>query len=48
MPYLLALALTLAVEVPIYVLALRVARLLPIRRAVVIAVGVNVATHPVV
>ena len=47
-PYLLALALTLAVEVPIYVLALRVARLLPIRRAVVIAVGVNAATHPVV
>jgi len=28
--------------------ALRVARLLPIRQAVVIAVGVNLATHPVV
>ena len=46
--YPLALGLTLAVEVPIFVVALRVARLLPIRQAVVIAVGVNLATHPVV
>jgi len=46
--YLLALALTVAVEVPIFVVALRAAHLLTIRRAVVIAVGVNLATHPVV
>jgi len=47
-PYLLALALTLAVEVPVYAVALRAAHLLPLGRAVVVAVGINLATHPVV
>lgn len=47
MTYAVALALTVAVEVPLYVsglLALRLARPL---RALVVAVGVNVLTHPV-
>ena len=45
--YLGALALTLAVEVPLYTLALRYAWGLPTGRAVRLAAGVNLATHPV-
>lgn len=45
-PYALALVVTLTVEVPIYVLVLRAAGLLP-RRRVLAGAGVNLATHPV-
>jgi hypothetical protein len=43
-----ALALTLAVEVPIYAAALRAARLLPIGPAAVVGLAVNLVTHPFV
>jgi hypothetical protein len=45
--YLVALALTLAVEVPLYTLALRYAVGVGVRRAVCLAVAVNLGTHPV-
>jgi len=45
--YLLALALTLAVEVPLGTLALRYGSRIPARRAARLCVGVNLATHPV-
>jgi len=48
MPYPLALALTLAVEVPVYVVALRAAGLLTGWRALAVAVAANLATHPLV
>jgi len=48
MPYPQALALTLIVEVPVYVLAMRGARLISGWRAVAVAVGVNLVTHPLV
>jgi len=48
MPYPVALALTQLIEVPIYVVVLRRAGLLPTGRAVAVAVGVNLVTHPVV
>ena len=48
MQYLLALAITLAVEVPLYVVVLRLARLLPLRLSLAGAVGVNLLTHPLV
>jgi hypothetical protein len=41
-----ALLITLAVEVPVYAVVLRFARLLPGWRGVAAAVGVNVVTHP--
>lgn len=47
-PYAQALALTLAVEVPVYMVALRWAWLLSWRRALAMAVGVNLVTHPLV
>lgn len=47
MPYPLALAVTLAVELPVYALALR-ALGLSLVRAAVAAVAVNLLTHPVV
>jgi hypothetical protein len=46
-PYPLALVITLAVEVAIYLVVLRAARLLPGWRGLLAAVGVNLATHPV-
>jgi hypothetical protein len=46
--YPVALALTLAVEVPVYLVAFRVAGLLPGWRGVGAAAGVNLVTHPVV
>jgi hypothetical protein len=45
--YPLALALTLAVEVPVYAGSLRVARVLTVGRAAALAVLVNLVTHPV-
>ncbi|GIH07253.1 hypothetical protein Rhe02_53200 [Rhizocola hellebori] len=42
MPYVVALALTLAIEVPVYVVALR------FRSAWALAVAVNLVTHPAV
>ena len=48
MPYALALALTLSVEVPVYVVALRTGGLASPGRALVAAVGVNLVTHPAV
>jgi hypothetical protein len=45
--YLLALAVTLAVEVPLVTLALAGLWRVPLRRAVTAAVAVNLATHPV-
>lgn len=42
-----ALLLTLAVEVPLYVVALVGLRLASWRRSVLLAVGVNLVTHPV-
>ena len=45
MPYLLALGLTLLVEVPLYVAALSLDRV-PAARAAAAAVAVNCATHP--
>jgi hypothetical protein len=42
-----ALLLTLAVEVPLYVLALRALRLATTRRAALLGVMVNLLTHPV-
>jgi hypothetical protein len=45
-PYAVALAITLAVEVPIYGVVLHLARLLPGWRGLGAAVGVNLATHP--
>jgi hypothetical protein len=47
-PYPLALALTLLVEVPVCVLVFRFAGLLPGWRGWAGAVGVNLATHPLV
>jgi hypothetical protein len=47
-PYPLALALTLAVEVPSYVVVFRFAGLLQGWRAWAAAVGVNLVTHPLV
>jgi hypothetical protein len=47
-PYAQALALTLAVEVPVYAVALRWAGLLPWGRALAVAVGANLVTHPLV
>jgi hypothetical protein len=44
--YLVALALTLAVEVPLYTLWLWSALSVPARRAALLAVGVNLVTHP--
>ena len=44
--YPLALAATLAVEVPVYAISLRVARLLTVWRAAALAVLVNLLTHP--
>jgi len=44
--YLAALALTLAVEVPLYVAALVWTWRIPMRRAVLLGVAVNLATHP--
>lgn len=41
-----ALALTLAVEIPVYAAALRWGWAAPVRRAVLCALGVNLATHP--
>ena len=48
MPYLLALALTLLVEVPVYVVVFRLAGILPRARAWAAAFGVNLVTHPLV
>ena len=48
MPYLLALALTLLVEVPVYVVVFRFAGILPGVRAWAAAIGVNLVTHPLV
>jgi hypothetical protein len=45
--YPLALAVTLAVEVPVYAGSLRVARVLTVGRAAALAVLVNLVTHPV-
>jgi hypothetical protein len=45
--YLLALGVTLAVEVPLVTLALVGLWRVPLRRAVTAAVAVNLATHPV-
>ena len=45
--YPLALAVTLAVEVPVYAVSLPVARLLSGGRAAALAVLVNLVTHPV-
>ncbi|MET7418180.1 hypothetical protein [Dactylosporangium sp. NPDC005555] len=42
-----ALLLTLAVEVPLYALALTTLRLAPLKRAVLLGVLVNLLTHPV-
>ncbi|GAA1033472.1 hypothetical protein GCM10009557_35300 [Virgisporangium ochraceum] len=42
----LALLLTLAVEVPLYVAALVSLRLVPVRRALLVAVAANLVTHP--
>jgi hypothetical protein len=47
-PYLLALALTLVVEVPVYAVVFRFAGLLPGWRGWAAAVGINLVTHPVV
>ncbi|WP_191838074.1 hypothetical protein [Catellatospora chokoriensis] len=41
-----ALALTLAVEIPVYAAALRWGWAAPVRRALLGALGVNLATHP--
>ncbi|WP_203928855.1 hypothetical protein [Virgisporangium ochraceum] len=46
MPQGLALLLTLAVEVPLYVAALVSLRLVPVRRALLVAVAANLVTHP--
>jgi hypothetical protein len=46
--YSLALAITLAVEVPVYVAVFRLARLLPLALSLAGAIGVNLVTHPVV
>ena len=46
--YLVALAETLVVEVPVYAVSLHCARLLVLRRAVAVAVLANLLTHPVV
>jgi hypothetical protein len=46
MPQVTALLLTLAVEVPLYVAALVVLRLAGFGRALLLAVGVNLLTHP--
>ena len=48
MPYPLALAVTLLVEVPGYLVAFRFAGLLPGWRGWAAAVGVNLVTHPLV
>ena len=47
MPQVTALLLTLAVEVPLYVAALAALGLAPWRRALLLAVVVNLLTHPV-
>jgi hypothetical protein len=44
--YLLALGLTLAVEVPVYAVALSLGWRMPVRRAIMAALAVNAATHP--
>jgi hypothetical protein len=46
-PYPLALVITLAVEVPVYLVVFRFAGILAGWRAFAAAVGVNLATHPV-
>ncbi|MDI1461303.1 hypothetical protein QEZ54_10020 [Catellatospora sp. KI3] len=46
-PYPAALALTLAVEVPLYAVALRAGWRVPWPRAATVAVAVNLVTHPV-
>lgn len=48
MPYPLALAITLTVEVPVYTAFLLAARLARGWRLVAAAIGVNLATHPLV
>jgi hypothetical protein len=45
-PYPLALVITLAVEIPVYLLVFRFAGILAGWRAFAAAVGVNLATHP--
>ncbi|WP_412538037.1 hypothetical protein R8Z50_19470 [Longispora sp. K20-0274] len=45
--YLIAVAMTLAIEVPLYVLALTRLRLAGPGRAALCAVGLNLVTHPV-
>jgi hypothetical protein len=47
-PYPLALAITLAVEVPVYLVVFRFAGLLAGWCGVVAAVGINLCTHPLV
>jgi hypothetical protein len=47
-PYLLALALTLLVEVPVYVVVFRFAGILPGVRGWAAAIAVNLVTHPLV
>jgi hypothetical protein len=47
MTYGVALALTLAVEVPLYVAGLLALRLAGLARALLVAVAVNLLTHPV-
>jgi hypothetical protein len=46
-PYALALVITLAVEVPIYLVVFRAAGLLCGWRRLLVAAGINLATHPV-
>lgn len=46
--YLLALGLTLAIEIPLYAVALSLGWRLPPVRAVSLALGVNLCTHPLV
>ncbi len=48
MPYALALAVTLLVEVPVYVMALRAGGAASGWRAFAAALGVNLVTHPLV
>jgi hypothetical protein len=44
--YLLALGLTLAVEIPLYAVALSLGWRVPLPRALLLALGVNLCTHP--
>ena len=48
MPYPIALAVTLAAELPVYLLVFRFTGLFGWRRGVAAAVGLNLGTHPVV